>query len=203
MAIPVNPLAKAHLDKLAGLDDSATTAGEEELERRTQELWHVFMTTYFTGDPVAVADGSGGTVQKTFPALELLYETDTVPATISTGVLHMAVADRRVQRRDRISGGLLLTEQISRNWIVRVPSQADPENTSDAAAAASAERECRRVSDLVRWLLESDEKQALALKGITQVEVSNGPRSIAAGAWHMRQMLTTERIRHHVRSNEP
>lgn len=203
MPIPVNALAKSHLDKLEGLAELNSTASEEEIERRAQEIWHAFLTAYFTGDPVDVADGSGGVMQKTFPALDLLYETDTVPDTIEQAVLHLSIADRRVIRRDRIPGGLLLTEQVTRNWMVRVPSQFDPQNTADDVADKNAERECRHVADQVRWLLESDEKQALSLRGITNVQVINGPRFVSAGAWHLRQLVTIETLRHQKRSNEP
>lgn len=201
MPLPVHPLAKAHLDKLAGLSEEGTTAGEEELERRAQMLWNAFLKTYLTGSAVDLADGAGGVMSKTFEAVHLLYGTQSPPKEITLPILHMIVADRRQLRRDRVAGAYQVKEAITRNLLVRVPSQAAPESTADEVP--KADLLCRKVADQVRWLLNSDEVQSLALKGVGKVEVVNGPREIAAGAWHMRQIVTTEEWNYEIRRNEP
>lgn len=201
--VPVHSLAKPHLDKLQGLLEENTTADEREIERRAQELWHAFLGTYFTGQPVEVADGGGGVLEMTFAAADLLYDQASAPDTLVRPVIHMTVSNRRMQRRDRVSGKWMFTERLDRSWLVRVPAQEAPESTAAQTAATDPGHLARRVADQLRWLLESDETQALAIKGISTIEVTNGPRLIAAGAWHMRQVTTSEIIRHLGRRNEP
>lgn len=201
--IPANPVAKSHLDKLQGLLEEDSTAGEREIERRSQEIYHEFLKAYFTGSPVPVADGSGGVTNMTFHAASLLYDQATVPDTLDKPVIHMTISNRRQIRRDRIQGFWMVQERIDRSWLIRVPSQPDPEDFSDRSEVVNSERLARKVGDDLRWLLTSDEIQAIALKGISSLEVTNGPRSVASGAWHMRGLVTSEILRYRMRRNEP
>jgi len=200
------PLTKAHVNPLSGLAEPAGGPGEEEIERRAQELWAEWLSRYFTGTSFDTADGSGGLEAKTFAHCAIRFDSATLPVVQAKPLLHVLLADRRDREPERQGGGRWAHDaRFVWNLLVRThPSQpAAPGSPPPDGAAIHAERQCRRLADQLRWLLTSYEAQALSAKGILELRVENGPREIPAGAWFLRQLVVSARIRWETPNHEP
>jgi hypothetical protein len=207
MPIPPNPLSKPHLDKLLGLNDPGDSAGSEEIERRAQELFNEWLKFYFSGNPFPSTE-SGETISKTFEACSLLYGQATPENPSTKPILHFLLADRRDGDGRRIPGDFLAFDaRWTWNILIRSHPQlpASPSATGPATdnAKLTAERVNRRLADQCRWLLLSHHTQDLAVKGIGQIRVENGPRQIPAGASIMRQIVFSARVSYRIPLNEP
>ena len=203
--IPPYNLLHPHVDQIAGLGSDPT--GEEELERRAQELIFEWQTYYFSGEPFASPRNNGADVMRTFAKCEVLWDlaTPTLPAMLP--VLHTILSDRRDAEPSKISGGRYAHSGVwTWNTFVRTSPQfpaapdAPPEND---AAHLSALRLARKVRSQVAWLVRKPHAQDLSYKGLHQLKILNGPRSIASGSWILRQIVWSAVVRWHTNSNEP
>lgn len=198
MPASTHPLDKPHLDALSGLPENGSTAGEEEIERRAQELLNAWFGFYLSGQPF---QPQGGEI-KTFDACDLLFGKADPPSPHSKPLLHILLVDRVLVGKSAVSE---ILESIEERWtynaLVRTAAQSPvlPAATGALkdAAVVESDRTNRRVASQVHWLLNSPEVQALALKGLGNIQATAGPREVAAGGWDLRQIVFTSRVIYH------
>jgi hypothetical protein len=206
--IPTNPLSHVHVDKFAGFPEPAGSPGEEEIERRAQELLNEWFEFYFSGNEFQTPVSEEVTEGKSFQAADVLWDQDTLPNPAPNPILHLLLADRRDGDPIQVEKNLWRVQgRWTWNALIRVSAQL-PAAAGAAVpvgdnATRSAGRICRRVADQCRWLLRSAHTQELAVKGITHLKVDNGPRQIPGGPWHIRQIVFSAEVIHHQRSNQP
>jgi hypothetical protein len=199
MSVPVNPLARPYLDRLAGLVEPDGYLREEEVEARAQLLLNEFLKFHFSGQPFQTASAAGGTEAKAFDECGLLFDRASPPQPQLLPLIHVLLADRREIRKSQTSARVEISEERwTWNVLVRTAAQSPvtPGAAADLAdhATAEAERANRRVAGQLHWLLRSSEMQALALKGLGSVEVGSAPRIIPSGAWCIRQLVFSGRV---------
>lgn len=208
MNIPTHSLAKAHLDGLSGLAEPAGLPTAAEVERRAQELLNEWLKFYFSGSAFTSPAANGGTVQVTHEACELLFD-HAAPTTPSTKpLLHTLLADRRDGDPVSVGGGLAAVQGVwTWNTLARVAPQVPANAAEDSQGAVNARRTasqlCRRVGDQFAWLLRSAHTSDLALKGLGNIRVLNGPRLVQSGSWFLRQVVWSADVTFHIALNDP
>ena len=199
MAIPPLPLTKPHLDQMAGLPESAGAAGEEEMERRAQEVLLEWLLMFFNGQSFATP----GTIVRSFDLCHVTFDEATPKIPQERPILHLVLADRNDKDPRRIGGGNWIVEGTWR-WtvLIRTNYQMPPTGTDDSAAK-NCVRACRRVGDQLTWLLRSAHTQALTLKGLRRAKAATQPKLIPAGAYHARMMTLSAEVSYTIPGNDP
>lgn len=194
MTLPLHNLIRPHLDKLAGLAEPAGSAGEEEIERRVQELLNEWQKFYFSG----IAFPSLGQ-DRAFEKCEILWgrAIPSKPGTLP--ILHTVLADRRDGNPERSGdGGWIMRGEWTWNTFVRthpqLPSGASAPAPERDSAVNTADRLARLVGDQYAWLLRSAHAQDLSFKGIGGLRLLSGPRDIQSGSWCIRQLVISATV---------
>lgn len=206
--IPTNPLSNVHVDKFAGFEEPAGSPGEEEIDRRVQELLNEWCGFYFSGNEFQTPDSETTTIGKTFPAALVLWDQTAMPNPLEQPVIHLLLADRRDGAPIQVEKNLWRHHgRWTWNLLVRVPSQLPVNPAVGLLLSDSAEkysgRICRKLGDSARWLINSAHAQELAVKGIGHLKLDNGPRMIPGGPWHIRQIVFSAEVIYHNRTNSP
>lgn len=205
-SIPLHPLIKPHLDKLAGLSEPEGAAGPEEIERRAQEILNEWQKFYFSGSSFTTPSGND-MINRTFQQCEILWGQATATSPSALPVLHTILADRRDGDPVRMGPSLY---RVEGDWTWNTFIRTHPQNPGGAealpvsdAAGLEADRVCRRVADQYAWLLRGPHIQELAFKGISHLRVTNGPRSVQSASWCLRQIVYTAKVAYHIQGNDP
>ena len=207
MLIPPQDLNHPHLDKLAGLSEPFGSAGEEEIERRAQEILNEWQKIFFSGISFQTP-ANPGTDTRTFEHCEILWGR-AIPADPGTlPILHSVLVDRRDGDPVRNGAGIWMVRgEWTWNTFVRTHPQL-PASDSAATVPAdgavrSSDRLARRVGDQFAWLLRSPHTQSLALKGIGNMRLLSGPRDIQSGSWCIRQLVFSTSVTFRMIANDP
>ncbi len=209
MSIPPHPLAKPHLDKLAGLNEVGDNlAKAEEIERRAQAILNEWIKFYFSGEAFATPLAGQADELKTFTRCEILFGRSAPETPGVIPLLHTQLTDRRDGEPVRIRGGMRkVTGEWTWNTFVRthpqLPASSTATDPADDSALATADRECRRVGDQFAWLLRSAHTQELALKGIGRIKILSGPRPVQSGAWNLNHIIFSASITFRISGNSP
>ena len=206
--LPTNPLSHIHVDSFAGFPEPAGSPGEDEIDRRVQELLNEWFEFYFSGQVFQTPISAAATTSKAFTAAKVLWDQSQMPNPLEEPVLHLILADRRDGEPVQVAKNLWRHHgRWTWNLLVRVPPQLPVApavlRSSPDSAIADGGRVCRKLADNARWLLNSAHLQELAVKGIGHLKLDNGPRMIPGGAWHLRQIVFSAEVTYHHRTNAP
>ena len=195
---PPHSLTHPHLDKLAGLTEASGSAGEEEIERRAQELLLEWQKFYFSGSPFTSPRSGKTDVIRTFERCDVLWDHSYPSVPAERVIMHSVLADRRDGDPVSVGKGLLKTKGVwTWNTFIRshpqLPAGAAADTENDAARA-TAFRNARRAADQFSWLIRSPHSQDLVYKGISHIRILNGPRPIQSGSWFMRQIVFSTEV---------
>jgi hypothetical protein len=195
---PPHTLSHPHLDKLAGLAEPSGAAGEEEIERRAQELLFEWQKFYFSGVPFTSPRAGKEDVTRAFEHCDVLWDHATPAIPAPRTIMHSVLADRRDGDSVSVGNGLYKTKGVwTWNTFIRSHPQLPAGATGDTqndAARNTAFRSARRVGDQYSWLIRSPHAQDLAYKGLSHIRILNGPRPIQSGAWFLRQIVFSTEV---------
>lgn len=163
---------------------------DRQTEKAVQELFNEFLGKFFTGTPHATLRGP-----VTFPVVDLFFNQTQLPAPAAKPQIHIVFTDFRPIARWADDTTKEVTTDSLFTVYFRAANQGATDNKSDFA--------CRSVADNFKELFESEERYALARKGIRHSRIQSGPKALQATGYQARMLILLARIRYDVARSAP
>lgn len=169
--------------------------GARETERNAEELLNEFYKTFFNGQPHTTQISPSPV---TFPVCDLFFNQAQLPKLGTRPQIHTVFTDvRRIvgllrggseQWYDRTHK--LVTAECDLSIFVRV--------ANDGAEGNEADFLCRKTADQVKEIFESQDRSALAQKGVTHPRVLRGPVPVGTIGFQARLLIVRCRLQYKI-----
>ncbi len=194
----MHTLTKPHIDHWSGLPEGANPPAPEQVEVRFQILLNEWLEHYFSGNPFTTRLPDGSTAQKSYQHADIRFGSVTMPENPERPLIHTIIADRRDGEGQSDGRGCLVHRGVwALHTFVRVhptqPVRPSLSSTLEKDARRTSEQLCRRVAEQLSALIHGPDAADLAVKGIHDINITNGPREIPAAGWFIRQIVWTAR----------
>jgi hypothetical protein len=160
--------------------------GARDTERGAQELLNEFYKAFFNGEE-HISQISPSPV--TFPICDLFFNQTQLPSPAGKPQIHTVLTDVR-----RVAGLLrrgeeqwwdrthkLVTMECDLSIFVRTANQGAQDNSADFL--------CRKTADQVKEIFESQDRYALAQKGIRHPRILRGPLPVGTVGFQVRLLI--------------
>jgi hypothetical protein len=154
--------------------------GARETERGAQELLNEFYKAFFNGQPHATQIEP---TPVTFPICDLFFNQTQLPAPADKPQLHTVFTDMRAVERWWSSTEKLVTAECTLSIFVRTSNQGAEGNKADFL--------CRKTADQVKEIFQSQDRYALAQKGVRHPKVMRGPLPVGTIGFQVRLLIVS------------
>lgn len=198
MTIPNNVVDVPHVDSYAGVthaDDDDFKA--YEIERRIKEIFLRWLLIYFSGDPWSYHDPvTDSAVVQTFEHCDCYAGEATMKNPLPRPVIHAVASDH--QRKVLGVEDALEWKSMDVKWNIYVRS-------APGLVGSEPHIQGEFLSDMVASqlasLLEGDEIQGLADRGLADVNILRGPVPIQNAHYNLNQLVVAMKAYYHVPYN--
>lgn len=156
-------------------------------ELKAQELLNEFYQAFFDGQPHA---SQIEPTPVTFPIVDLFFNQTQIPSPGNKPQLHTVFSEFRSRERWCDYAKKLVTADCTLSIFVRVANQGAEGNTADFL--------CRKTADQVKEIFQSQDRYALAQKGIRHPKVMRGPMPVGTIGLQVRLLIVTCQLQYKV-----
>lgn len=158
-----------------------------ETERVAQELLNEFYLAFFNGEP---HDSQILPSPVTFPVCDLFFNQAQLPPVADKPQIHTVFTDFHNRERWVDTDSKLVTADCMLTIFVRASNAGAEGNKTDFL--------CRKVADQVKEIFQSQDRYALAQKGIRHPKVQRGPTPVATIGFQVRLLIVSCQLQYKV-----